>query len=81
MLYLAPVIYLAEMLARPIDYVIETLKWPGALGTLGLQHTDTLILVCERPHQYPAGCVAYPVVHRLCIADLPRLSCVFGLRW
>jgi Ca2+:H+ antiporter len=32
MLYLAPVIYLAEMLARPIDYLIETLHWPGALG-------------------------------------------------
>jgi Ca2+:H+ antiporter len=32
MLYLVPVIYLAEQLARPIDYLIETLHWPGALG-------------------------------------------------
>jgi Ca2+:H+ antiporter len=32
MLYLLPIIYLARMLARPIDYLIETLHWPGALG-------------------------------------------------
>jgi Ca2+:H+ antiporter len=31
-IYMAPVAYLAEQLARPIDYLIETLKAPTALG-------------------------------------------------
>ena len=31
-LYMAPVAYLAEQLANPIDYLIETLKVPTALG-------------------------------------------------
>jgi Ca2+:H+ antiporter len=31
-LYMAPVAYLAEQLARPIDYFIETLRMPPALG-------------------------------------------------
>jgi Ca2+:H+ antiporter len=31
-LYLAPIIYLAELLAHPIDYLIETLHAPTALG-------------------------------------------------
>ena len=30
--YMAPVVFLAEHLARPIDYVIETLQAPTALG-------------------------------------------------
>ncbi len=30
--YLVPVIYMAELLAHPIDYLIETLHAPGALG-------------------------------------------------
>jgi Ca2+:H+ antiporter len=30
--YILPVVYLAEQLARPIDYLIETLRWPAALG-------------------------------------------------
>ena len=30
--YILPVVYLAEELARPIDYLIETLHWPVALG-------------------------------------------------
>ena len=34
--YLAPVIVLAEQLARPIDYLIETLRAPVALGGVAL---------------------------------------------
>jgi Ca2+:H+ antiporter len=30
--YIAPVVFLAEQLARPIDYLIETLRVPAALG-------------------------------------------------
>src|SRR6185312_10623122 len=30
--YILPVVYLAEQLAQPIDYLIETLRWPAALG-------------------------------------------------
>lgn len=30
--YILPVVFLAEELAEPIDYLIETLKWPAALG-------------------------------------------------
>lgn len=30
--YLIPVVFLAEHLARPVDYIIETLKVPAALG-------------------------------------------------
>ena len=30
--YILPVVFLAEQLAQPIDYVIETLHWPAALG-------------------------------------------------
>jgi Ca2+:H+ antiporter len=30
--YILPVVYLAEHFARPIDYLIETLRWPEALG-------------------------------------------------
>ncbi|MGN6573152.1 MAG: calcium:proton antiporter, partial [Pseudolabrys sp.] len=30
--YILPVVFLAEQLARPIDYLIETLRWPAALG-------------------------------------------------
>ncbi len=30
--YLVPVVFLAEHLARPVDYMIETLKAPAALG-------------------------------------------------
>ena len=30
--YILPVVFLAEELARPIDYLIETLRWPAALG-------------------------------------------------
>jgi Ca2+:H+ antiporter len=30
--YILPVVYLAEQFARPIDYLIETLRWPAALG-------------------------------------------------
>ncbi len=32
LLFIAPVVYLAEQLARPIDYIIETLHAPAALG-------------------------------------------------
>jgi Ca2+:H+ antiporter len=31
-LFIAPVVYLAEQLAKPIDYLIETLHAPAALG-------------------------------------------------
>jgi Ca2+:H+ antiporter len=33
-LYLVPIIYLAELLAPPIDYLIETLHLPDALGAV-----------------------------------------------
>jgi Ca2+:H+ antiporter len=32
LLFIAPVVYLAEQLAKPIDYLIETLHAPAALG-------------------------------------------------
>lgn len=32
--YLAPIIYMAELLAHPIDYLIETLNLPTALGAI-----------------------------------------------
>src|SRR5262249_8848384 len=32
----APVVYLAEQLAKPIDYVIETLHAPAALGGVAI---------------------------------------------
>jgi Ca2+:H+ antiporter len=32
MAYLVPVIYMADLLARPIDYLVETLHAPAALG-------------------------------------------------
>jgi Ca2+:H+ antiporter len=32
LLFIAPVVYLAEQLAKPIDYLIETLHVPAALG-------------------------------------------------
>jgi Ca2+:H+ antiporter len=35
-LYMAPVVFLAEQLARPIDYVIETLHAPTALGGIAM---------------------------------------------
>jgi Ca2+:H+ antiporter len=35
-LYMAPVAYLAEQLAHPIDYLIETLKVPTALGGVAI---------------------------------------------
>lgn len=34
--YMLPVVFLAEQLARPIDYVIETLHKPAALGGLAM---------------------------------------------
>jgi Ca2+:H+ antiporter len=34
--YMLPVVFLAEQLARPIDYVIETLHEPAALGGLAM---------------------------------------------
>jgi Ca2+:H+ antiporter len=30
--YILPVVFLAEQLAQPIDYLIETMRWPAALG-------------------------------------------------
>jgi Ca2+:H+ antiporter len=34
--YMAPVVFLAEKLAHPIDYVIETMKMPTALGGIAM---------------------------------------------
>lgn len=34
--YMAPVVYLAEQLAQPVDYVIETMRAPAALGGLAI---------------------------------------------
>ncbi len=34
--YMAPVVYLAEQLAHPIDYVIETLSAPAAIGGVAM---------------------------------------------
>jgi Ca2+:H+ antiporter len=34
--YIVPVVYLAEQLAHPVDYVIETLRAPGILGGVAI---------------------------------------------
>jgi hypothetical protein len=34
--YMAPVVYLAEQLARPADYVIETMGAPDAVGGVAI---------------------------------------------
>jgi len=34
--YIVPVVYLAEQLARPADYVIETMGAPDAVGGLAI---------------------------------------------
>jgi Ca2+:H+ antiporter len=34
--YLAPIIYLAELLAHPIDYLLETLRLPTAVGAIAI---------------------------------------------
>jgi Ca2+:H+ antiporter len=34
--YMAPVVYLAEQLARPVDYLIETMQAPAQLGGLAI---------------------------------------------
>ena len=31
-LYMVPVVFLAEHLAQPVDYLVEDLKFPAALG-------------------------------------------------
>ena len=36
LLFIAPVVYLAEQLAKPIDYVVETLHAPAALGGVAI---------------------------------------------
>ncbi len=36
LLLIAPVVYLAEQLAKPIDYLIETLRAPAALGGVAI---------------------------------------------
>jgi Ca2+:H+ antiporter len=34
--YMAQVVFLAEKLAQPMDYVVETMKWPAALAGLAM---------------------------------------------
>jgi Ca2+:H+ antiporter len=36
LLFIAPVVYLAEQLAKPIDYLVETLHAPAALGGVAI---------------------------------------------
>ena len=43
--YMVPVVYLVDHLARPIDYLVETMHAPAALGRWRLPHAGTVLSV------------------------------------
>ena len=51
--YMIPVVFLAEQLARPVDYFIETLSAPVTLGgmIIALLVATPKIMPCAPPRQ------------------------------